>query len=108
LTNVYFSLHYYYVLVQLYETLAPEGYKSSPSIPVNDEELQKSLTKYRDYFETILRIHYLRHSFEYGNMMLVRFLAMLTFLALNKLESLTSPHTPGFESIHNGAEGYRS
>ncbi|RFN47270.1 hypothetical protein FIE12Z_8483 [Fusarium flagelliforme] len=60
----------------------------SPPLLLDQDELQKSLAKYRAYFETILRIHYFRHSFEYGNMMLVQFLAMLAFLALTKLDSL--------------------
>ncbi|KAG7425123.1 Nitrogen assimilation transcription factor nirA [Fusarium oxysporum f. sp. raphani] len=60
----------------------------SPPLLLDQDELQKSLAKYRAYFETILRIHYLRHSFEYGNMMLTRFLAMLAFLALTKLDFL--------------------
>ncbi|KAG7404565.1 Nitrogen assimilation transcription factor nirA [Fusarium oxysporum f. sp. raphani] len=81
-------LHYYYVLVQLYEILASYGNNSSPPFLVDQDELQKSLAKYRAYFETILRIHYLRHSFEFGNMMLTQFLAMLAFLALTKLEFL--------------------
>ncbi|RBA09644.1 hypothetical protein FPRO05_14343 [Fusarium proliferatum] len=60
----------------------------SPPLLLDQDELQKSLAKYRAYFETILRVHYLRHSFEYGNMMLVQFLAMLAFLALTKLDFL--------------------
>ncbi|KAJ4269845.1 hypothetical protein NW762_001514 [Fusarium torreyae] len=83
-------MHYCYVLVQLYEILAPEGHKRSSSVPFDENELYKSLTTYRGYFETLLRIHYLRHSFEYGNMMLTRFLTMLAFLAINKLESLVT------------------
>ncbi|KAF5703906.1 nitrate assimilation regulatory nirA [Fusarium mundagurra] len=81
-------LHYCYVLVQLYEILASCGNNGSTPLPFDQDELQKSLAKYRAYFETILRIHYLRHSFEYGNMMLTRFLAMLAFLALTKLDFL--------------------
>jgi hypothetical protein len=82
------SLHYYYVLIQLYEILTSYGNSGSPPLLLDQDELQKSLAKYRAYFETILRIHYLRHSFEYGNMMLTRFLAMLAFLALTKLDFL--------------------
>ncbi|KAF4943175.1 hypothetical protein FSARC_15000 [Fusarium sarcochroum] len=83
-------MHYHYVLVQLYEILAPEGRKRSPFVPFDEETLRESLSKYRGYFETVLRIHYLRHSFEYGNMMLTRFLAMLAFLALKKLDSFVT------------------
>ncbi|QGI77169.1 hypothetical protein CEK25_003898 [Fusarium fujikuroi] len=75
-------LHYCYVIIQLYEILAPGGQRQAPNLPSEEDELQRSLSKYRGYFETILRIHYLRHSFEYGNMMLTRFLAMLAFLSL--------------------------
>ncbi|KAH7191430.1 hypothetical protein BKA60DRAFT_662003 [Fusarium oxysporum] len=85
-------LQYYYALIQLYEILTSYGNSGSPPLLLNQDELQKSLAKYRAYFETILRIHYLRHSFEYGNMMLVQFLAMLAFLALTKLDSLMSRH----------------
>ncbi|KAG5817520.1 hypothetical protein H9Q71_001862 [Fusarium xylarioides] len=81
-------LHYCYVLIQLYEILASYGNNSSPPLLLDQDKLQKSLSHYRAYFETILRIHYLRHSFEYGNMMLPQFLTMLAFLALNKLDSL--------------------
>ncbi|EGU73866.1 hypothetical protein FOXB_15623, partial [Fusarium oxysporum f. sp. conglutinans Fo5176] len=63
-------LHFCYVLIQLYEILASYGNNSSPPLLLDQDKLQKSLTHYRAYFETILRIHYLRHSFEYGNMML--------------------------------------
>ncbi|RKK78612.1 hypothetical protein BFJ69_g5365 [Fusarium oxysporum] len=87
-------LHYCYVIVQLYEILAPGGQRQAPNLPIEEEDLQKSLSKYRGYFETILRIHYLRHSFEYGNMMLTRFLSMLAFLSLNKIESLTASTKP--------------
>ncbi|KAF4947294.1 hypothetical protein FSARC_14011 [Fusarium sarcochroum] len=83
-------LHYYYVLIQLYEILVSYGNNGSPLLLLNQDTLEKSLAKYRAYFETILRVHYLRHSFEYGNMMLARFLAMLAFLALTKLNSLIS------------------
>ncbi|RBA09105.1 hypothetical protein FPRO05_14361, partial [Fusarium proliferatum] len=62
----------------------------SPPLLLNQDELQTSLAKYRAYFETILRVHYLRHSFEYGNMMLAQFLAMLALLALTKLDFLTA------------------
>ncbi|KAI3571860.1 hypothetical protein IWW34DRAFT_824616 [Fusarium oxysporum f. sp. albedinis] len=81
-------LHYYYVLIQLYEILTSYGNSGSPPLLLDQDELQKSLAKYRAYFETILRIHHLRHSFEYGNMMLVQFLAMLALLALTKLDFL--------------------
>lgn len=74
-------------MVQLYEIVIHQH----SAIP--KEHLQASLSKYRGYFETILRIHYLRHSFEYGNMMLTRFLAMLAFLALNKINSLNTEST---------------
>ncbi|KAF5562705.1 nitrate assimilation regulatory nirA [Fusarium napiforme] len=88
-------LHYCYVIVQLYEILAPGGQRQAPGLPIEEEVLQETLSRYRGYFETILRIHYLRHSFEYGNMMLTRFLAMLAFLSLNKIESLTTSTEPG-------------
>ncbi|KAF4445510.1 hypothetical protein F53441_10763 [Fusarium austroafricanum] len=88
-------LHYCYVQVQLYEILAPGGEKRAQNVPIDEKELQTTLSKYRGHFETLLRIHYLRHSFEYGNMMLTRFLAMLAFLSLNKLEFLaTSAGSP--------------
>jgi hypothetical protein len=74
-------------MVQLHEIIIPQR-SATPK-----EHLQASLSKYRGYFETILRIHYLRHSFEYGNMMLTRFLAMLAFLALNKIKSLNTEST---------------
>ncbi|KAL5603369.1 hypothetical protein FOVSG1_006119 [Fusarium oxysporum f. sp. vasinfectum] len=80
-------LHYYYVLIQLYEILTSYENNGSQLLLLDQNELRKSLTHYRASFETILRIHYLRHSFEYGNMMLTQFLAMLAFLALNKLDS---------------------
>ncbi|KAF5026003.1 hypothetical protein F66182_1905 [Fusarium sp. NRRL 66182] len=91
-------LHYCYVMVQLYEILASAGDKRPSSVPVDKRELHRSLSKYRGYFETILRIHYLRHSFEYGNMMLTRFLSMLACLALNKLESLTTGSNPALKA----------
>jgi hypothetical protein len=81
-------LHYCYVLIQLYEILTYYESKGSQPLPLGRDELQKSLSHYRASFETILRIHYLRHSFEYGNIVLTRFLAMLAVLALNKHESL--------------------
>ncbi|RKL36356.1 hypothetical protein BFJ70_g7287 [Fusarium oxysporum] len=87
-------LHHCYVIIQLYEILAPGGQRQAPNLPIEEEELRKSLSKYRGYFETILRIHYLRHSFEYGNMMLTRFLSMLAFLSLNKIESLATSTKP--------------
>jgi hypothetical protein len=74
-------------MVQLYEIIMPQ-HCATPK-----EHLQASLSKYKGYFETILRIHYLRHSFEYGNMMLTRFLAMLAFLALNNINSLNTENT---------------
>ncbi|SPJ82035.1 related to nitrate assimilation regulatory protein nirA [Fusarium torulosum] len=80
-------LQHCYVMIQLYEIIVPQ-HSATPK-----EHLQASLSKYRGYFETILRIHYLRHSFEYGNMMLTRFLAMLAFLALNKINSLNEKST---------------
>ncbi|KAF5716657.1 NirA-like nitrate assimilation regulatory protein [Fusarium globosum] len=88
-------LHYCYVIIQLYEIVAPGGQRQAPNLPIEENELQRSLSRYRGYFETILRIHYLRHSFEYGNMMLTRFLAMLAFLSLRKIESLTTSTEPG-------------
>ncbi|KAL5603441.1 hypothetical protein FOVSG1_006191 [Fusarium oxysporum f. sp. vasinfectum] len=80
-------LHYCYVLIQLYEILTSYENNGSQPLLLDQDELRKSLTHYRASFETILRIHYLRHSFEYGNMMLTQFLALLAFLALNKLDS---------------------
>ncbi|KAJ4138389.1 hypothetical protein NW768_002213 [Fusarium equiseti] len=83
-------LHYCHALVQLYEILAPEGKIRSPFVQFDEDQLFQSLSKYRGHFETILRIHYLRHSFEYGNMMLTRFLAMLAFLTLSRLDHLAA------------------
>ncbi|CVK88335.1 related to nitrate assimilation regulatory protein nirA [Fusarium proliferatum] len=97
-------LHYCYVIIQLYEILAPGGQRQAPNLPSEEDELQKSLSKYRGYFETILRIHYLRHSFEYGNMMLTRFLAMLAFLSLRKIESLTTSTGPGHIMTGSGLD----
>ncbi|KAF5596564.1 nitrate assimilation regulatory nirA [Fusarium pseudocircinatum] len=97
-------LHYCYVIVQLYEILAPGGQRQAQNLPVEEEVLQESLSRYRGYFETILRIHYLRHSFEYGNMMLTRFLAMLAFLSLNKIESLTTSTKPGHVVTGSGLD----
>ncbi|KAF4495394.1 nitrate assimilation regulatory nirA [Fusarium agapanthi] len=97
-------LHYCYIIIQLYEILAPAGQRQSPNLPIEEEELQKTLSKYRGYFETILRIHYLRHSFEYGNMMLTRFLAMLVFLSLKKIESLTKSTEPGHVMTGSGLD----
>jgi len=82
-------LHYSYVLIQLFEILAAQGHVRSPAFDFDQDEIFRCLSKYRGQFETILRIHYLRHSFEYGNMMLTRFLSMLAFLALKKLNDLT-------------------
>ncbi|KAF5229279.1 hypothetical protein FANTH_14269 [Fusarium anthophilum] len=96
-------LHYCYVIIQLYEILAPGGQRQAPNLP-EEEHLQTNLSKYRGYFETILRIHYLRHSFEYGNMMLTRFLAMLAFLSLNKIESLTTCTEPGHIMTGSGLD----
>ncbi|RGP76968.1 nitrate assimilation regulatory nira [Fusarium longipes] len=59
-------------------------------VDFDEDQILQSLSMYRAQFETILRIHYLRHSFEYGNMMLTRFLSMLAFLTLNKLSNLTT------------------
>lgn len=81
-------------MVQLYEIMI----KQHSAIP--KDHIQASLSKYRGYFETLLRIHYLRHSFEYGNMMLTRFLAMLAFLALNKIDSLNTESTPTTKLIN--------
>ncbi|KNB04814.1 hypothetical protein FOXG_16196 [Fusarium oxysporum f. sp. lycopersici 4287] len=83
-------LHYYYALIQLYEILTSYGNSGSPSLLLDQDELQKSLAKYRAYFETILRVHYLRHSFEYGNMILAQFPAMLALLVLTKVDFLTA------------------
>ncbi|KAF5538341.1 nitrate assimilation regulatory nirA [Fusarium mexicanum] len=96
-------LHYCYVMIQLYEVLAPGEQRQAPSLP-EEEQLQTSLSKYRGYFETILRIHCLRHSFEYGNMMLTRFLAMLAFLSLNKIESLATSAEPGHIMTGSGLD----
>ncbi|KAI6750893.1 hypothetical protein HG530_014343 [Fusarium avenaceum] len=99
-TNIVFPsqlklhLQHCYVMVQLYEIMI----KQHSAIP--KDHIQASLSKYRGYFETLLRIHYLRHSFEYGNMMLTRFLAMLAFLALNKIDSLNTESTPTTKLIN--------
>ncbi|RKK87439.1 hypothetical protein BFJ68_g3192 [Fusarium oxysporum] len=97
-------LHHCYVIIQLYEILAPGGQRQAPNLPIEEEELRKSLSKYRGYFETILRIHYLRHSFEYGNMMLTRFLSMLAFLSLNKIESLATSTKPEHTTTGSGLD----
>ncbi|KAF5665624.1 nitrate assimilation regulatory nirA [Fusarium denticulatum] len=97
-------LHYCYVIIQLLEIVAPGGQRQAPNLPVEEEELRTTLSKYRGYFETILRIHYLRHSFEYGNMMLTRFLAMLAFLSLNKIESLATSTEPGHIMTGSGLD----
>ncbi|KAF5722165.1 nitrate assimilation regulatory nira [Fusarium mundagurra] len=51
-----------------------------------------------------------KNSFEYGNIMLARFLAPLASLALNTLETLTSPHAPDSKvsSIELGDIGPRA
>ncbi|KAF5696895.1 nitrate assimilation regulatory nira [Fusarium globosum] len=50
------------------------------------------------------------NSFEYGNIMLARFLAPLASLALNTLETITSPHAPDSKvsSIELGDIGPRA
>ncbi|KAM0350165.1 hypothetical protein ACHAPU_003330 [Fusarium lateritium] len=99
-TNIVFPshlklhLHHCYVMVQLHEIIVSDGQKHPRPPTPEIEALQASLSKYRGYFETILRIHYLRHSFEYGNMMLTRFLAMLAFLALNKIKRIATATAP--------------
>ncbi|KAF4997003.1 hypothetical protein FGRMN_4143 [Fusarium graminum] len=92
-------LHYCYVMIQLYEIIVRKGRRHQRPATPERGDLQTSLSKYRGYFETILRIHYLRHSFEYGNMMLPRFLAMLAFLALNKINTIATKTAPITESL---------
>ncbi|KAF5677558.1 nitrate assimilation regulatory nirA [Fusarium heterosporum] len=92
-------LHHCYVMVQLYEIIVREGQRHQRPATPEGQDLQTSLSKYRGYFETVLRIHYLRHSFEYGNMMLTRFLAMLAFLALNKISTIVTKTAPITETL---------
>ncbi|KAM5380891.1 hypothetical protein ACJZ2D_003415 [Fusarium nematophilum] len=87
------SLHYYHILIQLYELLIAERDVGSPSLSVEADHLQNTLAECRAFFETILRIYYLRHGFEHGNMMLTQYLAKLAFMALDKLVELATPNS---------------
>ncbi|KAL2684517.1 hypothetical protein Neosp_005595 [[Neocosmospora] mangrovei] len=83
-------LHYYHVLIQLYELLAAKQGAGSPSLPLDTDHLQNTLAECRAFFETILRIYYLRHGFEHGNLMLIQYLTKLAFMALDKLKELST------------------
>ncbi|UPL02438.1 hypothetical protein LCI18_013372 [Fusarium solani-melongenae] len=86
-------LHYYHVLIQLYELLVAEQGVGSPSLPLDTDHLQNTLAECRAFFETILRIYYLRHGFEHGNLMLIQYLAKLAFMALGKLKELSTSNS---------------
>lgn len=80
------------MLVQIYELLVV-GNGAGPPSSHSRSHLQEAISESRGYFETLLRIYYLRHSFDHGNMMLTQFLSMLAFLALGKLQAFANPDT---------------
>lgn len=88
------SIHYHVLLIGLFEPFVQMGYihrEANPSTIVGHSKA---------YFETLMRVYYLRHGFESLDVTLIQFLHLLGFSALRDL-SLAEQGTAASEAIRS-------
>lgn len=76
----------------MYELLLAEVEAGRAPANVNARDLKRAIYEAESHTETILRLYYLRHGFEKGDMMLVHFIVRFAFSSLAKLEALAPAH----------------
>ncbi|KAH6663569.1 hypothetical protein F5X68DRAFT_218053 [Plectosphaerella plurivora] len=81
-------LHYYEIVTWLYELLVIEAEAGRAPANVDVGNLKRAVFEAESYTETILRLYYLRHGFEKGDMMLCHFVTRFAFSTLAKLEAI--------------------
>jgi hypothetical protein len=72
----------------MYELLVTEAQAGRAPANVDVGNLKRAVIEAEGHTETILRLYYLRHGFEKGDMMLVHFITRFAFSVLAKLESI--------------------
>lgn len=85
------SLCYHNILLTVSRLLIQEA-EIAPYLEV-PSGLEAEITHSKICFETIMRLYYLRHGYEGGDMILLHFLAVTSFMALSK-ELVTSSGSP--------------
>lgn len=77
----------------MYNLLAAEVEPGQMPYPQSDPRQQQGLAKAEAYFETLLRIYYLRHSFEMADMMMTQFLTVFAMTTAHLLETIGDSNT---------------
>ncbi|KAF4420540.1 nitrate assimilation regulatory nirA [Fusarium acutatum] len=83
--GINFILHYHNIVVEMCRELSGEALSGSTS--------EALLLESEAYYETLLRLYYLRHSFEGADMMLAHLLTIFAMLTTKKLEASISVNT---------------
>src|SRR6266480_2752329 len=83
-------MYYYNVLINLFESLAVAGLENSDFSTLaqrTEKTPQEVVLDARIRLETLLRLYYLRHSFEALDAHLIHFFALLGFMSLNDIKT---------------------
>ena len=82
-----FSMEYHYLMINLLEPIVSG--RHATAVMVDDQTAQEALSLSLLYLETVVRLYYLRHSFESHDPFLVQVLVLLAHHTLTKLSSQT-------------------
>ena len=84
------SMHYYNILISLFESLAVAGLENSDFSTLTQrvgKTPKEVVSDARCYLETLLRLYYLRHSFDALDTYLMHYFGLLGFMSLNDIKT---------------------
>lgn len=85
-------MQYYYWIMRLFQPLVVNTASTAATAPTALDETPQGIVRYSQVmFETLLRIYYLRHSYETYDAWVIHFLLVLGTNALNSLYDATAP-----------------
>ena len=104
LSNKGHSIHYYNVIIALFHSHVgprPEAHVPPMSKVLNaNESPHQILTEAKAFLETLVRLYYLRHSFESYSPMMSHFLSLQSFMSIDQLKSANTDETTT-KAIHS-------
>ena len=105
------SMHYYNILISLFESSAVAGLENS-DLSTLTQRLGKTpkevVSDARCYLETLLRLYYLRHSFDALDTYVMHYFGLLGFMSLNDIKTeVGSPINDKLSLLILCAKGFR-
>ncbi|KJZ71867.1 hypothetical protein HIM_08712 [Hirsutella minnesotensis 3608] len=94
-------LYFHNIMIDLQNLLNRDDMIDSRPIAAREVHLRNVMARSEAYFETLLRIYYMRHSYEMADLLVTQFLTILALNTATKLKSMDQPRDKCLEDAPN-------